>query len=148
MSEIKIRAMGIEDLSDVMVVELTSFTSPWNKRDILFDLLKNNFAHYLVLEKDGKVIGYCGVWVVLETAQITNIAILPEERGQKYGEKLFEAVIQLSKEKGATELSLEVRKSNKVAQNMYKKFGLEEVGIREQYYKDDGEDAIVMWVKL
>ncbi|MGM8216730.1 ribosomal protein S18-alanine N-acetyltransferase [Bacillaceae bacterium W0354] len=148
MGEVIIRDMTIDDLPEVMVVEYQSFSSPWTKRDFIFDLLKNQFSHYIVLEKDGQVVGYCGVWVVLEAAQITNIAILPEQRGHKYGEQLFRRMLQVAEKKGATELSLEVRESNIVAQNMYKKFGMKVVGKRERYYKDDGEDALVMWVRI
>ncbi|WP_188207153.1 ribosomal protein S18-alanine N-acetyltransferase [Alkalibacillus aidingensis] len=147
MSEIKVRPMVIGDIEDVMVVELTSFKSPWQKQDFIFDLLKNKFSYYLVLENNQKVVGYCGVWIVVDSAQITNIAIHPDERGHKYGEYLFKETLKLAKFEGAQELTLEVRESNQVAQKMYQKFGLEVVGRREKYYKDQ-EDALVMWVKL
>lgn len=148
MEEVIIRPMTIKDLSDVMVVEYQSFSSPWSKQDLLIDLTKNHFSHYIVMEKNQRVIGYCGAWIVLDSAQITNIAILPEERGHKYGERLFQYMLNDVKERGATELTLEVRVSNTVAQNMYKKFGMVPVGVRENYYKDNGEDALLMWVKL
>ncbi|PKR76534.1 ribosomal-protein-alanine N-acetyltransferase [Halalkalibacillus sediminis] len=140
--------MTVEDLDEIFEIETASFRSPWKKKDFFFDLTENLFSHYLVLEKEGRLIGYCGVWIVLESAQITNIAILPEERGHNYGEFLFDKVLELSKREGATELTLEVRESNLVAQNLYEKLGLKIVGRREKYYKNDGEDALVMWVKL
>ncbi|MGP4073724.1 ribosomal protein S18-alanine N-acetyltransferase [Piscibacillus sp. B03] len=146
--DVKIRKITIEDLPHVVVIENESFKSPWKKRDFLHDLLKNSFSHYLVIEKDGEVAGYCGVWIVLESAQITNIAISPKHRGHQLGKKLFKEVLDTIREQGATELSLEVRESNEVAQNMYQQFGLEVVGRRRHYYQDDGEDALVMWVKL
>ncbi|WP_411954745.1 ribosomal protein S18-alanine N-acetyltransferase [Alkalibacillus sp. S2W] len=147
MSEVRVRKMEITDLDDVMDVERASFTSPWKRDAFEVDLVKNRFSYYLVLEKNDRIIGYCGVWIVLETAQITNIAILPSERGHRYGEKLFRQVLKLAKQIGAEELSLEVRQSNHVAQKMYQKFGLKIVGRREKYYPDQ-EDAYVMWVNL
>ncbi|MDV2583499.1 ribosomal protein S18-alanine N-acetyltransferase [Alkalibacillus haloalkaliphilus] len=147
MNKTIIRKMELTDLDDVMNVELASFQSPWKREDFEFDLVKNRFSHYLVLEKDERVIAYCGVWIVMESAQITNIAVLPEERGHKYGEKLFVQVMKMTKRFDVDELTLEVRESNKVAQKMYEKFGLEIVGRRENYYPDQ-EDAYVMWVKL
>ncbi|MFD2638021.1 ribosomal protein S18-alanine N-acetyltransferase [Piscibacillus salipiscarius] len=146
--DIKVRNMVIEDLPDVIVIENESFRTPWKKRDFLHDLLKNSFSHYLVIEVEGRVVGYCGVWIVLEAAQITNIAVSPKYRGLQLGKKLFNEVLNTVEEHGASELSLEVRESNQVAQNMYQQFGLEVVGKREKYYQDDGEDALVMWVKL
>lgn len=99
MEEVIIRPMTIKDLSDVMVVEYQSFSSPWSKQDLLIDLTKNHFSHYIVMEKNQRVIGYCGAWIVLDSAQITNIAILPEERGHKYGERLFQYMLNDVKEK-------------------------------------------------
>ncbi|GEL76654.1 ribosomal protein S18-alanine N-acetyltransferase [Tenuibacillus multivorans] len=148
MSDINVREMTIDDLPEVIVIENQSFQTPWKKRDFLYDLIKNKFSHYLIIEIDDQIIGYCGIWIVLEAAQITNIAVSPDERGNRYGEKLFQEVLQYTKAKGATELSLEVRQSNIVAQRLYEKFGLKAVGTRESYYQDDGEDALVMWVKL
>ncbi|TFB13695.1 ribosomal-protein-alanine N-acetyltransferase [Filobacillus milosensis] len=147
-NDIRVREMTLEDISQVILIENKSFRTPWKKRDFLYDLVKNSFSNYLVIEKGDSIVGYCGIWIVLESAQITNIAISPKERGQRLGEKLFKEVIELAKEKGASELTLEVRESNHVAQKLYEKFDLKVVGKREGYYQDDGEDALVMWVKL
>src|SRR5699024_11366049 len=77
-----------------------------------------------IIKTDEKVIGYVGLWLVLEDAQVTNIAIAPEFRGYGIGEQLFGFALQYLLKQGAKQLSLEVRKSNEVAQNLYKKFGL------------------------
>lgn len=143
-----IRLMTADDIDGVMEVELSSFTSPWKEDDIYHDLTRNPFSDYLVVEKDDEIIGYCGAWTVADSAQITNIAISPHERGNGYGEMLLKRMIELVKIRGASQMSLEVRKSNYVAQNLYKQYGFKPVGIRENYYQDDGEDAIVMWVEL
>ncbi|GAA0455306.1 ribosomal protein S18-alanine N-acetyltransferase [Alkalibacillus silvisoli] len=147
MDQAIIRKMELDDLDEVMSVELASFQSPWKREDFEFDLIKNRFSHYLVMEKAGRVVAYCGVWIVMESAQITNIAVLPDERGNQYGETLFNQMMKLTKRFGAEELTLEVRESNHVAQKIYQKFGLEVVATRENYYPDQ-EDAYVMWVKL
>ncbi len=148
MDELTIRWMTVEDIDEVMTVEHTSFSSPWKKEDILHDLVENPFSDYLVVEKNNQVIGYCGAWTVVESAQITNIAILPSERGNRYGERLFNRMIRWLKLKDAKELSLEVRESNVAAQRLYERFGMKAVGKRKNYYRDNGEDAIVMWVEL
>src|SRR5690606_25175886 len=107
-----------------------------------------HFAEYFVIEDNEQIFGYCGLWVIVDQAQITNIAILPKYRGKKYGELLFTYVLAKAKEKGAKELTLEVRVSNIVAQKLYKKYGLVPVGVRKNYYVDNQEDALLMWVKL
>ena len=84
-------------------------------------LVKNQFAVYLVLEDEGRVIGYCGVWIVVDEAHITNIALLPEYRGRKLGEALLRTVIEVAKEQGAKTMTLEVRMSNMIAQSSISK---------------------------
>ncbi|MFP3471371.1 ribosomal protein S18-alanine N-acetyltransferase, partial [Micrococcus sp. SIMBA_144] len=91
-----------------------------------------------------EVAGYCGVWVIIDEAHITNIALHPEYRGLKLGEALLNKAIHFAKSRGALKITLEVRVSNIVAQNLYRKFGFEEGGIRKNYYTDNQEDALVM----
>ena len=148
MIEISIRRMKIEDVPDVMNIDTLSFPAPWTKEIYEQELKKNNFAHYFVMTTDGKIIGYVGLWLVFDDAQITNIAVHPHYRGKRIGEKLFGFSLSYAFQHGAQKLSLEVRPSNDIAKNMYKKFGLKKGGIRKNYYPDNGEDAIVMWVEL
>ncbi|MCM3125850.1 ribosomal protein S18-alanine N-acetyltransferase [Mesobacillus sp. AQ2] len=145
---ITFRNMTVDDLDDVMEVEVNSFTVPWSREAFFNELTKNQFAQYLVVEVDQKVVGYCGVWIIVDEAHITNIALLPEYRGMKLGEALMAKVMELAREMGALRMTLEVRVSNNRAQNLYRKFGFEEGAIRKQYYTDNMEDALVMWVNL
>ncbi|WLR51069.1 ribosomal protein S18-alanine N-acetyltransferase [Bacillus tianshenii] len=145
---ISFRLMKEQDVDDVMKVEEASFPIPWSKDAFYNEVVHNQFAHYLLLEKDEEVIGYCGIWIIIDEAHITNVAILPEERGNKYGEKLMRQAMDFAVALGAATLSLEVRVSNYVAQNLYRKLGFEAGGIRKNYYADNQEDALVMWVKL
>lgn len=143
-----IRKMEVADVEEVIEVEKASFTTSWTADIFYQEITENKYAHYYVLELDGKIVGYAGAWIVYEDAQITNIAIRPEYRGKKLGEKLFQFMMQLAMNEGAVRLSLEVRISNIVAQRMYRKFGLVPAGIRKSYYTDNNEDAIVMWVSF
>ncbi|WP_085993410.1 ribosomal protein S18-alanine N-acetyltransferase [Oceanobacillus senegalensis] len=148
MSEVVIRKMEFTDVEQVLEVERASFTTPWTTDVFYQEIVDNHHAHYFVLEVDEKIVGYVGIWIVVDDAQITNIAIMPDYRGQSLGERLFGFVIQLLQHIGAKRLSLEVRVSNIAAQRLYRKFGLVPGGIRKNYYTDSGEDAIVMWVNL
>ncbi|ESU31581.1 hypothetical protein G3A_15895 [Bacillus sp. 17376] len=145
---ITFRNMTVDDLDQVMEVEVNSFTIPWSKEAFFNELTKNQFAQYLIVEVDQKVVGYCGVWIIIDEAHITNIALLPEFRGLKLGEALMGKVLELAREMGALRVTLEVRVSNERAQNLYRKFGFEQGAIRKQYYTDNMEDALVMWVNL
>lgn len=145
---ITFRNMTADDLDEVMEVEVNSFTIPWSREAFFNELTKNQFAQYLIVEVDQRVVGYCGVWIIIDEAHITNIALLPEYRGMKLGEALMSKVMELVREMGALRMTLEVRVSNVRAQNLYRKFGFVEGAIRKQYYTDNMEDALVMWVNL
>ena len=142
------RLMNIDDIDEVMHVEHQSFTLPWSREAFYNEIIQNKFAIYTVVEVDEKVVGYCGVWVVTDQAHITNIAILPEYRGRKLGEALMRQVMDLSQEKGAESMTLEVRVTNSVAQSLYRKLGFQGGAIRKRYYTDNQEDALVMWVNF
>ena len=94
------------------------------------------------------VIGYCGMWLVMDEAHITNIAISPQQRGNKFGEALMKEAMDQAKARGAKLMTLEARVSNIAALNLYKKLGFQNGGIRKGYYTDNQEDAIVMWVNF
>lgn len=142
------REMREEDIDQILIVEQESFTLPWSREAFYNELHHNQYAVYIVLEEEGKIIGYGGVWIVLDEAHITNIAVLPEYRGKKLGEALLKKVLDMAKEKGAETATLEVRVSNTPARSLYRKMGFQEGGIRKKYYTDNQEDGIVMWVKL
>ncbi|WP_062051018.1 ribosomal protein S18-alanine N-acetyltransferase [Bacillus sp. JCM 19034] len=142
------RFMTVDDLEDVMKVERDAFTTPWEPAIFLQELTSNQFAHYIVYEEDGHIFGYCGMWVIMEEAQITNFGIHSSHRGQGHGEKLLRYVLAFLRHLGVSKVSLEVRVSNYVAQQLYKKVGFQKGGIRKNYYADNQEDALVMWVEL
>lgn len=148
MATLTIREMFVSDIKEVLEVENQSFSTPWPEEVFHHEIAHNDHAHYFVAILGEKVIGYAGMWVVIDDVQITNIAIIPKYRGYKIGEKLFQYVCQQAVRMGSQRLSLEVRASNEVAQRMYRKFGLVPGGIRKKYYTDNQEDAIVMWVNL
>lgn len=142
------RMMVEDDIDDIVKIEQASFTSPWKRESFENELRLNKFALYIVVEDEHGVFGYCGVWIILDEAHITNIALLPKYRGKKIGEALLRKVMEIAKAKGAKTMTLEVRVSNHIAQSLYRKLGFQEGAIRKNYYEDNQEDAIVMWVNL
>lgn len=146
--DISFRPMTVDDIDSVLHVEHHSFPNPWTRETFYNELTRNRFANYLLLLHSDTVIGYCGMWIIVDEAHITNIAVLPNYRGQNLGEALLIEAMETAKALGVRSMTLEVRVSNRVAQNLYEKLGFKIGGIRKHYYTDNGEDAYVMWVKF
>jgi [ribosomal protein S18]-alanine N-acetyltransferase len=142
------RPMELGDLDRVMEIELQSFTIPWSRDAYQMELTQNHFAKYFVAMEGGQVVGYAGMWVILDEAHITNIAIDPSFRGKGYGELLMRQMMAYAIAHGAERMTLEVRVTNTVAHGMYEKVGFVSHGIRKGYYTDNNEDAMIMWVEL
>lgn len=146
--EVSLRRMNINDVDGVYEVELSSFSDPWTKH-ALKDEMKNNLSRYIVAENsENKIVGYIGSWFIIDEAHITNVAVHSDFRGHNIGGKLIESLIELCKENRINSMTLEVRTSNTLAQNLYKKYGFLPGGIRKEYYSDNKEDAIIMWKQL
>lgn len=142
---IEIEPMTLQHLDRVLEIEALSYSTPWSKRAFVSEVTDNSYAHYYVARKDGIIVGYVGMWVILEEAHITNIAVAPDYRRLGIGQAMLEAMFSKAREKGATRMTLEVRVSNLGAQALYRKLGFADRGIRKGYYTDSNEDAIIMW---
>jgi ribosomal-protein-alanine N-acetyltransferase len=101
-----------------------------------------------VAELDGEIIGYAGVWIILDEGHVTNIAVHPKYQRRGIGRQLMEAITAFAAGRGAVRMTLEVRVSNFVAQDLYKQLGYEICGVRKGYYQDTKEDAYIMWKDL
>ncbi|MCH5585396.1 ribosomal protein S18-alanine N-acetyltransferase [Shimazuella sp. AN120528] len=142
------RPMKVTDISSVMEIEKLSFTDPWSEISFEDEITANDLAYYIVSLVDGNVVGYAGMWVVLDEAQLTNVALHPDYRGQGTGKEIVAYMIELAKQLGASKVTLEVRKSNQRAQHLYRNLGFTVIGTRKNYYPDNGEDAILMGLVL
>lgn len=145
LNNIEVKAMSVEYIDEVMVVENLSFKIPWSKNAFIEEVTNNKFAIYIIALINGNVIGYAGMWKVFDEGHITNVAVHPEFRNNGVGRILIEHLIDRAKTEGITSMTLEVRRSNMPAQRLYKRYGFIESGVRKGYYADNGEDAIIMW---
>ncbi|BCJ87190.1 ribosomal protein S18-alanine N-acetyltransferase [Effusibacillus dendaii] len=148
MSGLTYRKMQLSDIDRVMEIEHKSFPAPWSRVAFEGELLRNHFAKYIVILLGGQIVGYSGMWIILDEAHITTIAVDPDFQGRKIGEHLLRQMMVLAVWNSAERMTLEVRVSNKVAQNLYQKMGFVNCGIRKKYYSDNQEDAIIMWADL
>ncbi len=142
------RKMQVEDIDRVFEIETNSFSSPWSKESFLQELVENTLAEYYVLVLDDDIVGYGGMWLILDEIHITNIAIDTAFRGRGYSKTLMDALIDFGHANGYHHMTLEVRVSNVVAIALYEKFDFVSVGKRPKYYVDTGEDALVMWKEI
>lgn len=143
-----VRKMEEEDLDRIMEIEKDAFTTPWTRESFMLEITKNQLARYIVVEMGNIVVGYGGIWLIIDEGHITNIAVDRDYRKMGAGKSLVEGLIHLCAEGYIGSMTLEVRESNIAAQSLYKKYGFIEAGIRPRYYSDDNEDAIIMWKKL
>jgi ribosomal-protein-alanine acetyltransferase len=139
--------MSLDHIDGVMEVEHLSFALPWSKNSFIQEVTSNQFAHYIVAMENDKVIGYAGMWQIQDEGHITNVAVHPDFRGLHIGKGLMKELIDTARGLGIDAMTLEVRKSNEVAKNLYKSFDFFEAGVRKRYYSDNNEDAVIMWNK-
>ncbi|MCS7172527.1 MAG: ribosomal protein S18-alanine N-acetyltransferase [Armatimonadetes bacterium] len=142
---VRIERMREQDIPRILQIERASFPTPWPPNAYRREIRENRTAYYIVARVGEEVVGYAGMWIILEEAHITTIAVDPAWRGRKIGERLLVALIEEARNRGARWVTLEVRKSNRIAQNLYRKYGFREVHVRKGYYTDNGEDALIMW---
>lgn len=148
MSGMKIRRMNFMDVDAVLTVEQEAFTTPWSRAAFEAETSDNDLAYYLVIDDGGTIAGYAGMWLIIDEAHVTNIALAAAYRGAGLGEKLVRALMDLARERGALSMTLEVRVSNAKAQSLYAKLGFVPRGKRRNYYTDNREDALIMWCEL
>ncbi|MBE6047019.1 MAG: ribosomal-protein-alanine N-acetyltransferase [Clostridium sp.] len=136
--------MDKSDLNDVLEISTLSLKESWSL-DSFAKELTNPLAKYIVAKTKDKIIGFAGIWIIVDEGHVTNIAVHPDYRKNGVGSALVNSLIENSKEWGCSALTLEVRASNIPAQSLYKKYGFKQEGIRKNYYNDNKEDAIIMW---
>jgi len=136
--------MTVDDLIVVQVIERESFSTPWPAHAYRQEIEQNRLAHYIVARYRGAIVGFAGIWLLVDEAHITTFATRTAWRRQGIGERLLVALLELARARGAKEATLEVRPSNIPAKRLYEKYGFKVVGVRPRYYSDNSEDALIM----
>jgi len=147
--KINIRKMTKHDIDGVIAIEILAFKMPWPRSAFEEELGNNELAFYLVLTDENNklapIIGYVGMWKIIDEAHVTNVAIAPKYQNQGWGSILLAELIWQAKEMGADKMTLEVRESNNAARHLYEKFNFKVEGVRKGYYSDTNENALIMW---
>jgi ribosomal-protein-alanine N-acetyltransferase len=173
---VTIRPMTARDIPQVLLLDKMGFSNPWPESAYRYEMTSNQSAVLTVLERadaaatpvngngkrgllsrlfgagqpahdTGSLVGYCGYWHIAGEAHISTITVHPDWRGKKLGELLLWVMVRQALRDQAEKITLEVRVSNEIAQNLYRKYGMEIIGRRRAYYRDNNEDAYIMGVE-
>jgi ribosomal-protein-alanine N-acetyltransferase len=138
--------ISAQQIDDVLAIEEASFTSPWTREMYLAELKNRGISFcFLARGDDGRAVGFCSVWRVVDELHINNLAVLPGFRRSGIGSELLQYVLQHGAALGARRATLEVRQSNEAARLLYEHFGFAVAGVRRSYYTKPVEDALVLW---
>lgn len=140
---ITIREMQFDDLEQVMEIENENFSRPWTETGFFTFLIRQDTL-FLVAEKEDEIVGYCGVVMVQEEGDITNVSVKKEEQNQGIGKLLISKLIEETGAMDIEKLFLEVRESNERAIHVYETAGFVQNGCRKNYYEDPVENAVLM----
>lgn len=143
----RIRSMVERDVARVVELEASAFGSPW-EADTFRRLLGRTGAELLVVEVRAEVVAYAVLWCILDQGELANIAVDDMWRRRGIGARLLDRVLERARERGVTDLFLEVRQSNMVARDLYRRRGFTSIGVRRNYYDSPREDACVLRIGL
>jgi [ribosomal protein S18]-alanine N-acetyltransferase len=147
--DVKIRPMTLEDIEQVHQIDILSFSLPWPERSFRFELSENRSSRLWVAEVTDetgseRVAAAMVIWVIEDEGHIGTFAVHPDYRRRGIGRKLLAKGLAEIGSEGVRKVFLEVRRSNEHAQQLYRKFGFVDQGFRLHYYRDTGEDALMM----
>jgi ribosomal-protein-alanine N-acetyltransferase len=134
-------------LRAVMRIEADTHPRPWSLSLFMSEIALRSSRAYYVARVDGAVVGYVGLMVSADEGHITTIAVDPDWHRRKVGSRLLLVAAREAIRRGAQALTLEVRMSNRGAQEMYRQFGFRPAGVRKNYYVETNEDALIMWAE-
>ncbi|MCI0574064.1 MAG: ribosomal protein S18-alanine N-acetyltransferase [Myxococcaceae bacterium] len=150
--EVAFRPMLLGDLEDVMALERRAFRNPWSA-ELLRRELEHEWSTILLAETAGGggrpvLLGLCIYWVVHDEVHVLNVATEPAHQRRGVARSLLEEALARGRSRRCTLATLEVRRSNVPAIALYQGLGFRQVGVRPNYYSDEGEDALVMVLDL
>lgn len=141
---VEFRRMKVSDAPQVAQMEKAYFSEPWSEQAFLEALDKKEYF-YMVAVQGEEVLGYCGMYQVLDEGNITQVAVREDVRGQGVGRSLLQDFMQKGNECGVSAYTLEVRISNRNAIGLYEACGFVKECVRKEFYSAPKEDAYIMW---
>lgn len=139
-----VRRMTEKDVPEAAALEAASFSMPWSEKAFYEQLGKSN-ALYLVAEKDGRIIGVCGLMESYGEADISNVSVDKRYQNRGVATTMLKDLMAEGSRRGISAYTLEVRAGNAAAIHLYEKIGFMREGIRRGFYERPREDAVIMW---
>ena len=140
------RLTSMADLDAVLEIERASFANPWTREMYLTEMKNKEVSFvYAARDEEGRILGFCSFWRILDELHINNLAVMPAERRAGIATALLNHVLKEGARLGAKRVTLEVRRSNTIARHLYERFGFSVAGVRRGYYTHPVEDAMVLW---
>ena len=133
------------DLDAVLEIEMASFTSPWTREMYLAEMQNVGISFCYLAREGATVFGFCSFWRVADELHINNLAVAEPYRRRGIGTALMGYVLKEGARMGAQRATLEVRRSNDAARQLYERLGFSAAGVRRAYYTNPVEDALVLW---
>ncbi|MFW5698171.1 MAG: ribosomal protein S18-alanine N-acetyltransferase [Fimbriimonadaceae bacterium] len=143
--KLRIEELSKADIDQIVEIERKSHGSPWSRTSFENEM-EHRHGIFLVAKDEGEIVGYGGLWLIVDEAHVINVVTHPDKRRAGTGQRLMEELLLRAKEEGAVCSTLEVRAGNEPAIKLYEKLGYVTGGRRKHYYPDNHEDALVMWL--
>ena len=136
-----------DEVAEIAALQSQTFTNPWSADSLRWEIANTDVARLYVMRVDGVMVGFCACWVILNELHINSLAIADQWRRQGLATRMLREVCRDARESGATEATLEVRRSNTAALALYERLGFTCEGVRQDYYQSPREDALVLWCR-
>ena len=151
MGEWVIEPATVEELPDILQIEEACFSAPWTRKMLEAELSGNPFAHFLLVKQVSpdtggsiSIVGYLCFWVVFEEVRLMNLAVIESMRRRGIARALVSQALKVGSAQSARCAVLELRVSNHVAHDLYRRLGFRDVTTRSRYYTNPTEDALLM----
>lgn len=145
MKGLRLASLKPEHIPQILEIEKRANTAPWSERSFQNELTHEHGV-FLVAYSGAKIVGYAGMWLVVDEAHITTVAVDPDHQRRGIGRKLMIELLARAREAGMAGATLEVRAGNAAAIGLYEGLGFVRAAVRRRYYPDNKEDAVVMWL--
>jgi ribosomal-protein-alanine N-acetyltransferase len=136
-----------EEIDGIAALQTETFTNPWSVDSLRWEIANTDVARLYVLRVDGALVGFCACWVILDELHINSLAIAGAWRRKGLASRMLREDCRDAREAGATQATLEVRRSNTAALKLYESLGFTSEGVRADYYQHPREDALVLWCR-
>jgi ribosomal-protein-alanine N-acetyltransferase len=146
-TDTRVGAAAAGEIDEIAALQSETFTNPWSVDSLRWEIANTDVARLYVMRADEALVGFCACWVILDELHINSLAMAEAWRRKGLASRLLREVCRDARDAGATQATLEVRRSNTAALALYERMGFTSEGVRADYYQHPREDALVLWCR-